>query len=175
MFVEVNPRRVDDAGLPSEHSVENPDPEQVGLIATPTRLILEPGQRKFLRVAALRPPGDADRIFRVVVKPVSGAVTSTVTGLKLMFGYEMLVIQRPVKLAADLHAERSGDRLLLENRGDTNIELFRGKQCGAGDKVCEALPGERIYAGAKVVVPVKPAAVVTYVVKVGSSVTEKTF
>jgi P pilus assembly chaperone PapD len=171
----VTPTEVQDPGKPSERRIESPDPEQLGLLATPNRLVLEPGERKFLRVALLKPPGETDRVFRVTVKPVVGAVAGEATGLKLMVGYEMLVIQRPPAPRADLTGAREGDAITITNRGNSNAELFQGKQCDAAGKACEPLDSHRIYAGASTTVKVKPGFKASYTVKVRDKVTTAAF
>src|SRR4051794_26677729 len=50
MYIIAEASLVSDPGLASEKRLQEPDPEKLGLLVTPTRMILEPGQRKILRV-----------------------------------------------------------------------------------------------------------------------------
>ena len=52
-FVSVEPREIVDPGLASQNVRQDPDPEKLGLLASPRRMILEPGQRKLVRIASL--------------------------------------------------------------------------------------------------------------------------
>jgi P pilus assembly chaperone PapD len=174
LYVVVEPAKIEHPGGPDETRVRLADPQALGLLATPNRLVLEPGQRKFVRLAFLQPPGDADRIYRVTVKPVIGDVKATETGLKILIGYDLLVIQRPAKPEASLVAARDGGVLTLKNAGDTNAELFQGQQCDA-QRHCTALPGHRLYAGTSWSVAIQPGLPVDYSVKVGAKITAQRF
>lgn len=166
LYVVVEPAAIADAGLATEKRVTNPDPEMLGLLATPNRVVLEPGARKFVRISMLKSPAESDRIFRVVVKPVVGAASGEATGLKVIVGYEMLVIQRPNSPHAALTAERQGDHITITNSGNTNAEIFRGKACPATGAPCEDLQSHRLYAGASVDVPLKAGYRAEYALKV---------
>ena len=174
LYVVVEPSKIENPGDAGEKRVRLVDPQALGLLATPNRLVLEPGQRKFVRIALLMPPGGTDRIYRVTVKPVIGDVKASETGLKILIGYDLLVIQRPAKPEASIVASRAGDTLTLTNAGDTNAELFQGQQCDA-QKHCTALPGRRLYAGASWTVPIQPGLAVDYSVKVGAKITTQRF
>ena len=172
IYVVVEPSKIEDPGEVGEKRVQNPDPQALGLLATPNRLVLEPGQRKFVRIAMLSPPGETDRIYRVTVKPVVGNVKSGETGLKILVGYDLLVIQRPARPNAPIVASRSGATLTLRNTGNTNAELFQGQQCDP-QRHCILLPGHRIYAGASWNVPIQPGLPVDYSVKVAAKVSSQ--
>jgi Mat/Ecp fimbriae periplasmic chaperone len=174
LYVVIEPAMIEDPGDAAEKRVQNPDPQALGLLATPNRLVLEPGQRKFVRIATLSPPGETDRIYRVTVKPVVGGVKSSETGLKILIGYDLLVIQRPAKPNAPIVATRSGATLTLRNGGNTNAELFQGQQCDPQHH-CTTLPGHRIYAGASWSVPIQPALPVDYAVKIGAKIVTSHF
>lgn len=174
LYVVVEPSRIENPGDASETRVRLTDPQALGLLATPNRLVLEAGQRKFVRIALLQPPGDTDRIYRVTVKPVTGDVKASETGLKILIGYDLLVIQRPAKPEASIVASRSGDSLTLKNDGNTNAELFQGQQCDP-QKHCTALPGHRLYAGTSWNVPIQGGLAVDYSVKVGAKITAQHF
>jgi P pilus assembly chaperone PapD len=174
IYVVVEPSRIEDPGDAGEKRVRVTDPQALGLLATPNRLVLEAGQRKFVRLALLQPSGDTDRIYRVTVKPVVGDVKASETGLKILIGYDLLVIQRPANPAASIVASRAGDTLTLKNTGNTNAELFQGQQCDP-QRRCTALPGHRLYAGTSWSVPIQPGVLIDYSVKVGAKITAQHF
>ena len=49
-FIAVEPREIVNASLPTQSVRRDPDPEKLGLLVSPARMILEPGQRKLIRV-----------------------------------------------------------------------------------------------------------------------------
>jgi P pilus assembly chaperone PapD len=147
-YVAVEPREILDAGKPGESAFEAPDPEKLGLLVAPARMILEPGQRKLMRIARLASSGDRERVYRVTVKPVAGPLASDTSGLKLLVGYDVLVLARPAAPRPSLTGQRSGNRLTLRNDGNVSVELTQGRQCDGPDS-CRDLPGKRLYAGAE--------------------------
>lgn len=149
LYIEVDPALITNPGKPSQRRTTNSDPEQLGLLATPARLILEPGQRRLLRIAAIGPAPVVERVYRVTVKPVAGRISSASSGLKILVGYDMLVLVHPAVPRVEIEASRHGRTLLVKNDGNTSVELLDGKQCDATDKQCVKLPAKRLYAGAE--------------------------
>ena len=88
-----------------------------------------------------------DRIYRVTMKPVIGEIVARQSGLKLVVGYDVLVIARPENARARLKVTRSGDAVEFRNVGNTNALLFNGRQCAGEQTDCAELPSKRIYAG----------------------------
>ncbi|BBD96764.1 hypothetical protein SAMIE_1002650 [Sphingobium amiense] len=173
-YVVAEPVEVKAPGTPEEQRVTQPDPGILGLLVTPQRMILEPGQRRLVRVAAVAPRGARDRIYRVAIKPVAGEVTAGNSALKLMVGYDVLVIYRPEQLDGSVSAQRSGGSITFRNSGNTNVEMFEGKQCDAAGRACRTLPSNRLYPGATWQVAVDPANPVEYrVATAGQSVVSK--
>ena len=164
MYVQVEPSLIVSPGSKDENRLTNADPEQLGLLTSPPRLIVEPGERRFVRVAALGPPGEQDRIFRVTVKPVVGDITGDQTGLKIMVGYDVLVIQRPAKPSGDLVWEDQGTTLVIRNKGNSNVQLANGTAClqGQVNADCAEVPSQRLYAGNELTVAKTAGQIVTY-------------
>ena len=173
-YVAAEPSEILGAGRPDEQRRTEPDPEKRGLLVSPNRMILEPGQRRLIRLAPIGPRGMTERVYRVTVKPVAGELASDVTGLKLLIGYDVLVLLRPVETRPSLSAVRSGNRLTLRNDGNASVELIDGRQCAAG-KSCVELPGKRLYAGAEWSQELRSAAPVEYSVSSGGQTVRKTF
>lgn len=153
-YVAVTPFEIGAPGTPEERRTAIVDPEMGGLLVTPQRLILQPGERRTVRIAAIGARGAVDRIYRVTVKPVAGPVSASVSAIKLLVGYDVLVIQRPATPAARIVGSRTGDTLTLRNDGNTNAELYDGKVCADSD--CHPVPSKRLYAGQSWSQPIGP-------------------
>lgn len=146
-FVAIEPREILNPSMPAQGARIEADPEKLGLLVSPTRMILEPGQRRLLRIGTLSPDVDHEHVYRVTVKPVAGAVQSTTSGLKVMVGYDMLVLVRPTMPQARVNGVRSGRTLTFTNSGNVSVEIINGRQCDATHH-CVDLPAKRLYAGA---------------------------
>jgi P pilus assembly chaperone PapD len=164
-YVSVEPAEIVAPGTSSEKRRQEPDPEKLGLLVTPARMILEPGQRKLVRVAAIAPVLDRERVYRVTVKPVVGALASDKSGLKILVGYDMLVLVRPAQPRPNVVASRDGNSLTFRNEGNVSVELTEGKQCDPSGKQCIELPGKRLYPAAEWRQPLKSAGPVEYSIK----------
>lgn len=148
-FVSVEPREIIAPGTVNEQRFVSSDPEKLGLLVSPTRLILEPHQRRTLRLAAIGPQEDRERVYRVTVKPVTGEVTGSQSGLKLLVGYDLLVLARPSVAKPDIKVVRAGRNLTITNHGNTSVEIANGKQCDEKGSDCRGLASKRLYAGAQ--------------------------
>jgi P pilus assembly chaperone PapD len=148
-YVSIEPTEVVDPGTPGEKRISNPDPRVFGLLLSSTRLILEPRQKRLLRLASTSIPNEKERVYRVIVKPVVGDVESKASGLKLLVGYEMLIMVRPAKAGpVSIEARRTSNELTLTNKGGASVELTDGQRCLPANGKCTPLPAKRLYAGA---------------------------
>ncbi len=164
-FVAIEPREIVAAGTAAQSDRHDPDPQKLGLLASPSRVILEPGQRRLLRVAALNPPSERERVYRVTVKPVVGPLQSNASGIKIMVGYDILVLVRPARAMGSLVSSRHNGQVVVRNDGNSSVELIDGRQCDAQRKSCSAISGKRLYAGASWTVPVLPDKTAEFTVK----------
>lgn len=164
-YVVVEPHRLADAGKSSERRVTDPDPEKLGLLVAPARMILEPGQRKLIRFADIGTDPETERVYRVTVKPVIGEIEAEQSGLKILVGYDVLVLVRPAQPAIRASAVRRGSKLTWRNEGNASVELTDGRQCSPSGGDCTSLPGKRLYAGASWVVDLPKDAPVDYLVR----------
>jgi P pilus assembly chaperone PapD len=147
LYVSITPRLVRNPGTESERRVEIANPRELGLLASPGKMVLEPGQRGLMRLSLLQRPQDRDRIFRVAVTPQVGGVEGEGTGVQVVLAYNLLVMARPLQAEAKLQGVRDGDTLTLRNTGDTNALLLQGEQCAPSGAPCRDLPTRRMYAG----------------------------
>jgi P pilus assembly chaperone PapD len=173
-YVLVEPAEVLEPGTSTERRVGERDPQKLGLLITPVQMVLEPGQRKLLRISSVVPTGSRERVYRITVKPTVGSVQSNVTGLKLLIGYDVLVLVRPGDSAARLSGSRNGKQLTIRNNGAASVELAAGKAC-RGKADCRELPAKRLYAGAALLVDAAADETVDYAVVTVSGSTRQTF
>ena len=174
-YVAVEPAEIVNPGTPGEVRRTDPDPEKLGLLVAPSRMILDAGQRKLVRIAQLGAPGDRERIYRVTVKPVVGPISSGQSGLKLLIGYDVLVLVRPAKPLPSVSVTRAGDTVTFVNDGNVSVELEQGRQCDSSGKVCSDLPGKRLYAGARWATQIKPGNRPEYLLRSPGQVVRKVF
>lgn len=147
-FVEISAREILNSGQNPEESNRSPDPRVVGLLAAPTRLALAPGERRAVRLQFLDPPRARDRVWRVLVQEVSGPVEAETSGVMMLIGYDVLVIQRPAAARAAVSVMRNGAELTVTNTGNSFAILIDGRQCPGGEaNPCVDVVGARIYAG----------------------------
>jgi len=174
-FIEITPAEIINPGQSSEMRRETPNPEQLGLLVSPNRMILEPGQHKVMRLAVIAPPGERERVYRVTVKPVVGDISADQSGLKVLVGYDVLVMVRLGVPVPKIVGSREGRTLIIHNEGNSSAELLNGKQCASAGKNCSELPGKRLYAGAEWRQSLNSDGPVEYRVKLGSQTTTVRF
>lgn len=148
LYVAAEPSVILAPGTPDERREAAMRPEESGLLVSPQRLVLAPGERRTIRIAAVGQRPQSDRVYRVAIKPVAGAVSSEESALKVFVGYDTLVIVRPDNVVDDVRGERTGQLLVLRNEGNTSLELFDGQQCDSAGSNCQSLPAKRLYPGA---------------------------
>lgn len=144
-YVEIKPSRIVGPGSVSQERVNYPDPRDLELLVSPRRLILEPGQQKFMRIADLGKDDSEERVYRVTVEPVVDESDPN-EGLRMLVGYDMLVLVRPKTPTFQISASRSGTKLVVRNLGNASVELLNIRQCATKFE-CNDSPGGRIYAG----------------------------
>jgi P pilus assembly chaperone PapD len=147
IYVSAEPFEILRPGTAQEQRVPVTDPEASGLLVAPQKLVLAPGERRTIRIAAVGERPQQDRVYRVAIKPVAGPITANESALKVFVGYDALVLVRPTQLSDDVAARREGRVLRLSNVGNTAVELFEGKQCDESGKDCRNLPAKRLYSG----------------------------
>jgi P pilus assembly chaperone PapD len=144
-FVTAKVRSVTRPGEADEQLRANANPAMLGLLATPTRLVLEPGEQRGLRLLAIGPAGETDRVWRVHVAPAPGNLKPGQSGIAFLIAYDALIIQRAANPRQALVGQRTGEMLTLTNRGNSFVLVTSIEQCRE-DK-CTKLPGKRLYAG----------------------------
>ena len=175
MYVAAEPAQVVDPGTPQERRVALSPADDNGLLVSPQRIVLEPGERRLIRVAIVGSRPQSDAIYRLMIRPVAGAVSADGDALKVFVGYDTLVLVRPEHVVDDIRAERGARSLHLRNAGNTAQELFEGEQCDAAGRECRKLPTKRLYPNAEWDQPLPFDTSVTYKTAIGGKVRVRQF
>ena len=150
LYLRVTPYRVIHPGTSTQQKVKIDNPKEAGLLVSPNKLVVAPNGRKLVRFVNLNKNRKEETIYRVLFEPVSGEVKGEQTGLKLLIGYEVLVLAAPTRLNPKLDTQRSGTALTLKNAGNSNIYLRDVRQCPEGESgaaKCIKLQDKRLYPG----------------------------
>ncbi len=149
LYVAVDPARIADPGTDAQERQSPADPRELGLLVTPRKLVLQPGDRKIIRMTLLKKPTQTDDVYRVLVEPKATDFDADTEGMKIkiMVGYDILVLATPRSPASNLNVQRDGAMLHITNEGNSNALLYDGQQCDAKLEDCKQLPVKRIYAG----------------------------
>ncbi len=178
LYLNITPYRIIHPGTSRQQREKIVDPRSAGLLVTPSRLVVPPQGKKRVRFVNLDPAREDEGVFRVTIQPVTSELTSEGTGIKVMVGYEVLVLAQPKTPKADLVASRDGTRLLLRNRGNTDIYLYRGKQCPAAtadEAECTPLRERRLYPGNEWALELANDGPVEFQLAIGSKHSARTF
>lgn len=148
------------------------DPRNADVLVSPTRLLLPPGQQKRIRVIMRNPSADKERVFRLSVLPHTGRVTLAgdsptrlTGGIKVLLGYDLLLISRPEAPEAEVLARRNDDSVEFINNGNTNVMMQRIAQCFPATGDCFDLPTKRLYAGETLKVAIDPESATPWIIE----------
>jgi P pilus assembly chaperone PapD len=146
-FVITKVREVMVRGETDEKLREDSNPETLGLIATPGRMVLEKGERRGVRIVPTGPALNDDRVWRVLVSEVAGKVKDGQSGVAFLLAYDILVIKRPDNARVAVSGNRVGKELTLTNSGNSFGMITEVRHCLTGG-ACTKLPdAKRLYAG----------------------------
>lgn len=179
LYVEITPAVVLDPGTDNEKREIISDPRESGLLVTPNKIVVPPGGRKLVRLVSLDTLGESERVYRVTFKPVVGDLETEQIGIKVLIGYEVLILMQPASPEPNLIVERNNKTLSFSNKGNTNVLLREGKQCPENESTnsenCESLRGKRLYPGNSWSVELPYDKAVEYQMSIGTKNSVKTF
>ena len=178
LYVEITPAIVSEPGTENEERIAITDPRESGLLVTPNKIVVPPGGRKLVRLVSLEPLGDKERVYRVTFKPVVGDLESEQIGIKILIGYEVLLLMQPAAPEPNLVVKRDGKTLSFANKGNTNVLLREGKQCpssSSNSDNCESLRGKRLYPGNSWSIELPLDKPVEYQMSIGTKNSVKTY
>ena len=134
--------------------VELEDPRTSPVIVSPRQLLIPPGERRRMRVILRKGATDTDQVFRLAVKPYTGSVKVDDAGgdkkssaIKVLVGYDLLLLSRPERLNPDMTVSRNSNSISFVNNGNTNVLLRKIEQCDVAANSCVELQPNRLYAG----------------------------
>jgi P pilus assembly chaperone PapD len=146
-YLAVTAHRIVTPGQIPEELVADPNPNNVGLLVAPRRIVLNPGEQKIIRVIRLDETTSKEEAWRVHIKPVKVEIEATASIAMVQIGYKALVIARPKDAKANLIATRDGNMLSVKNTGNSNALLRDGLQCDEAGLACEKITGKRLWPG----------------------------
>lgn len=154
MYLDMKPAEILEPASNSPVRQELDDPRDAPLIVTPRQLLVAPGERKRVRMI-LRDELVEERVFRLAINPYVGNVRldesreggDTASAIKVLVGYDLLLLARPLPLAPKLDVTRTDDAIEFINTGNTNVLLNSITQCDSEGNDCEELEPDRLYVG----------------------------
>ena len=149
LYIQVTPKIVHNPGTDEQSREVYENPKEAGLLVSPNKLIVPPNGRKLLRFVNLNTNTKEEKVYRVSITPVVGELTAEKSGVKILIGYEVLVIVHPENGMFELVHKRTEKNLTITNQGTQNVLLRKGTQCppGVEEEKCHQLPGKRLYPG----------------------------
>lgn len=177
LFIDIEVLTVSHPGTGVEERKVVKDPESIGLIATPRRMMVPPGGQRIVRLVNLNGHEDRERVYRVNLNPVSGPVESEQMGVRILVGYQLLVFAEPRERDVKLEGKRQGRELTLFNAGNVNIVAQNSEQCPPSPTPgeCETVKGRRLYPGNTTVLDLPYDAPVTLSFASGDKSFRRTF
>jgi hypothetical protein len=152
-YVNVVPHVILNPGTKSEQRVVIHNPEISGILVAPSKLIIPPKQNAMVRIMQTVQDIKEDKVYRISFIPVphqllpgDEQVDRPKAGVRIVFGYGVLVMMRPNDMHYKLIANRIGKLLDIKNTGNTNVVITAGEQC-IDPKHCFKLNPHRMYAG----------------------------
>jgi len=132
LYINLNLSEIIDPATSDSVSAELSDPSKDGIIVHPRQLVLRPGQSRSAKVVLSRPVENQDRVFRLNIKPLAGDALPTQqsdrsAGVRILLGYQLLVLARPDKFELDVKLQRKEDSVVFENKSNTSVLLRSGK------------------------------------------------
>jgi P pilus assembly chaperone PapD len=170
-YISVTASEITDPGTPTEKRIEISDPDKLGILVTPNRLVVDPGGVRSIRVVSLNNALKTDRVYRIKIEPQVGEIEAgaAATGgnrgltIKVLAAYDVLVTARPKDSKPNLTVTREASDIIIRNTGNTNTLLLDGEACPAGkgdaagsaESKCDEIGSKRIYPGNEWAIPIK--------------------
>lgn len=153
-YVATSVRRMDNTSDAEDKGVYYKNPKKLGLIASPVKMVLNPGTSRKVKVTSLQKPGNKEIVYNVFISQKKGQVISTTKKLKkgnstiiltVNTAYISRVMVLPKKPFIKVNLKRSGRNLVVKNNGNVNFLIYQGKQCV--DKCTKLNLLKRVYPG----------------------------
>lgn len=153
-YLDMKVAQIVNPELESPTRVELGDARTADVIVSPAQLLLQPGQRKRVRIIMRKTATHEDIVYRLAIKPYTGNLeVDTESGdkkssaIKVLVGYDLLLLSRPAETNPTIKVARSSDSITFKNEGNTNVLLRRIEQCDNNESNCVEIQPNRLYAG----------------------------
>lgn len=147
LYLQTEIYRVENPGTPDEQRVRVVNPREFKLLVSPSKAVLTSGQQKRFRIMSLERGLEQEKVYRVTFRPVIGDIETERTALKILVAYQVLVFVQPKNGSYKLVVEKQGNKWVLKNTGNINVEIADAKYC-RNEKDCSPLSLKgRLYAG----------------------------
>ncbi len=152
-------------------SASGQNPKDFGMVVTPNKLAIAPGQIKRVRLLNLSHGNKTDVVYGLNILPVPAPVlrsketedVHTAAQVEIISAFVVGVYVLPVNPHVNLSLKRDGKTLTAENTGNTNVLLDNGQQCTTDKKpVCTEVDPLRVYGNSKVQIKLSQDLPVTY-------------
>ena len=146
LFLKISVAEVVNPGGENQEVRKTASPKELGLLVSPQRLVVKPGEEGRIRMVAMVEP-EQDRFYKITVEPVAGELQSKEQiGVKILVGYSAWAYVRPKGASPSVTGSREGNKLILTNNGSTLAQMMAGKICSAASS-CEKIEPFRVQAG----------------------------
>ena len=147
-------------------------PQSFGLMVSPTKVALQPGTARKVRVVNLMPSVAADRVYTITISEINpsekvvGTVHGATASMSMSYGYKIRVFVLPANPLPVVTAKRNGTSVTSTNTGNSYISLRSGQLCDLSGDHCKplsnALNYHVLYAGNSWTYTLPSAGVVKY-------------
>lgn len=164
-YFQISAARILEPGIYPETYVESPNPEKVGLLVAPRRIVLQPNEERVVRVILLEEVEDWDKAWRVHIEPTIGDIETDKAVAVTLLAFKALIIARPENPTTEIVGTRNGRKLTLVNQGNSNVVLTDGQQCPADNTPCHSVRGTRLWPGLEWTIDLPSDAAVTFMAR----------
>lgn len=154
-YMDISIKEVLNPGTLMEKKVELKGEDKRKLIVTPDKTTLKSKRKKVIRFISTEKNLSKDKIYRVALVPKVRGVKGEkgAIGIKVLVGYEVLVVIRASVPRFDIKSNRKSNTLIFKNDGNTNVLLNKVVQCNKKNEACKTLLHKRLYAGNELKIP----------------------
>lgn len=163
--------RLMNPGAPNETEEETAD-----LLVSPRFLTLQPGAERQVRVVAVVPAPEGERVYRIHLVPQRGEFEPRATvavgahrgSVDVVTALAVLVLQAGDDAQAKLTSRQEGTILVVGNEGTRSVLLSEVRRCSDADRSsCREIPGRRLFPGNEWRVEVAPEGALTMLAREG--------
>ncbi len=152
-YASVVPVYLPNMGLSTAKPVafDGTNPQTFGLMISPTKMALQPGTARKVRVVNLLNNVPADRVYTLTISNINPTqtVVSEANGssaqMSMSYGYQIKVFVLPANPLPVVSAKRNGTSVTITNTGNSYISLRSGQLCDSSGDHCKPLSSDLDY------------------------------